>query len=200
MHVDFHQQLARGAAHYQAGRFHEAHEAWEEAWRVEPRGPRRALLHGLVQVAAGLLKARQGRLQGAATLLTRALGHLWPLRAGLEGVALGPLVEAVEAAVRGLQAGTPPPAAPPLEVAFPEGLASAPPPGAAGPRPAWVPLSVSHPTRCPYCGERVALEVEGVGAPDEQYVEDCPVCCRPWAVRVRREADGVDVQVGRADG
>ena len=36
--------------------------------------------------------------------------------------------------------------------------------------------------RCPYCRERVELYVD----PDTSgsYVEDCSVCCRPWAVHV----------------
>lgn len=39
--------------------------------------------------------------------------------------------------------------------------------------------------RCPYCHERVELYVD----PDTagQYVEDCSVCCRPWAVHVFAE-------------
>jgi len=39
--------------------------------------------------------------------------------------------------------------------------------------------------RCPYCRERVELVVD----PDTvgQYVEDCAVCCRPWAVSVSEE-------------
>ena len=41
---------------------------------------------------------------------------------------------------------------------------------------------------CPYCGEPVVLEVEA----DLQgsMVQDCDVCCRPWAVKVTRDGDG----------
>lgn len=46
-----------------------------------------------------------------------------------------------------------------------------------------------HAVRCPYCGERVALLVDdSAGAQD--YVEDCPVCCRPIAVAVGEGAEG----------
>lgn len=44
-------------------------------------------------------------------------------------------------------------------------------------------------TRCPYCGEPIELFVDdSVG--DQQYVEDCQVCCRPIVVTVAMDADG----------
>lgn len=36
------------------------------------------------------------------------------------------------------------------------------------------------PVRCPYCGERIFMEVdetEGDSVPE--FIEDCEVCCRP---------------------
>lgn len=44
---------------------------------------------------------------------------------------------------------------------------------------------------CPHCGEPVELQLdpESVGT----WVEDCPVCCRPWQVTVRRDRDLVTV-------
>lgn len=42
------------------------------------------------------------------------------------------------------------------------------------------PLSSS----CPYCGEAVDLVIEEGGGSPQSYVEDCPVCCRPWQVEV----------------
>lgn len=38
---------------------------------------------------------------------------------------------------------------------------------------------------CPYCGERVAISIDPGGGAVQEYVEDCPVCCRPWQVQVR---------------
>jgi len=43
---------------------------------------------------------------------------------------------------------------------------------------------------CPYCGEPVELLVDPGGAPTQEYVEDCEVCCRPWQVTVRIQPDG----------
>lgn len=37
---------------------------------------------------------------------------------------------------------------------------------------------------CPYCGERVELLVDPGGTIHQEYIEDCPVCCRPWRVLV----------------
>ncbi len=42
------------------------------------------------------------------------------------------------------------------------------------------PLSLS----CPYCGEVVHLVIDEGGGSPQSYVEDCPVCCRPWQVDV----------------
>lgn len=41
---------------------------------------------------------------------------------------------------------------------------------------------------CPYCGERIALEVDA-SVPQQEYVEDCPVCCRPIRLSVRVDPD-----------
>ena len=67
--------LRRGAALYQAGRYWEAHEVWEDRWRVAAGGERH-LLQGLIQVAAAALQARAGKWQGATRLAARAEAHL----------------------------------------------------------------------------------------------------------------------------
>lgn len=43
---------------------------------------------------------------------------------------------------------------------------------------------------CPYCGEPSAVAVDPGGGAQQRYVEDCPVCCRPWRVTVRYQPDG----------
>ena len=45
-------------------------------------------------------------------------------------------------------------------------------------------------SQCPYCGETVELLIDAGGGPNQEYVEDCPVCCRPWQVEARQDADG----------
>jgi hypothetical protein len=50
---------------------------------------------------------------------------------------------------------------------------------------------------CPYCHESqlLVLDPDSVG----ELVHDCDVCCRPWRVRVARDANGeLEVDVDRA--
>ena len=61
------------------------------------------------------------------------------------------------------------------------------------------PFADEQSLRGPDCGEPVEVEVDPVGAPAETYVEDCPVCCRPWVVHVSREGEDVPVYLGRED-
>lgn len=42
--------------------------------------------------------------------------------------------------------------------------------------------------RCPYCGERISVLVDH-SEPDQDYIEDCEVCCRPISIMVRVEDD-----------
>lgn len=43
--------------------------------------------------------------------------------------------------------------------------------------------------QCPFCGERFEAVVDASGG-DADYVEDCPVCCRPIRLRLQAGADG----------
>ncbi len=43
---------------------------------------------------------------------------------------------------------------------------------------------------CPYCGEKVEIVLDPAGGADQDYVEDCEVCCRPWHVTVRYDETG----------
>ena len=43
---------------------------------------------------------------------------------------------------------------------------------------------------CPYCGEPSEIAVDPGGGSLQNYVEDCPVCCRPWQVTVHFSFDG----------
>ncbi len=44
---------------------------------------------------------------------------------------------------------------------------------------------------CPYCGEPTEVAIDPGGGSQQEYVEDCAVCCRPWRVLVSYGADGV---------
>jgi len=43
---------------------------------------------------------------------------------------------------------------------------------------------------CPACGEHVVIPIDPSAGDDQDYVEDCPVCCRPNRIRVEIDRDG----------
>lgn len=43
---------------------------------------------------------------------------------------------------------------------------------------------------CPYCGEMIEIALDAGSGARQDYVEDCEVCCQPWQVSVRYQADG----------
>ena len=42
---------------------------------------------------------------------------------------------------------------------------------------------------CPYCGESFETQIDVAGS-QQDYVEDCTICCRPIAIHVERDEDG----------
>ena len=42
---------------------------------------------------------------------------------------------------------------------------------------------------CPYCGEEVETTVDLSGG-DQEYIEDCQVCCRPITFHITADATG----------
>ncbi len=61
------------------------------------------------------------------------------------------------------------------------------------------PFAEAATQQCPYCGEQVEVAADPIGVASESYIEDCPVCCRPWTVQVSRDEEGYAVQLGRDD-
>jgi hypothetical protein len=37
---------------------------------------------------------------------------------------------------------------------------------------------------CPTCGERIVIPLDRSAGEEQEYVEDCPVCCNPNVIRV----------------
>jgi hypothetical protein len=53
---------------------------------------------------------------------------------------------------------------------------------------------------CPYCGESNEVSLDPGSGNDQEYVEDCQVCCRPWLMHVKYNRDGVaEIEVIRSD-
>jgi len=50
---------------------------------------------------------------------------------------------------------------------------------------------------CDACGEEIVVPVDLSAGENQEYVEDCPVCCRPNVIQVEID-EGGDVRV-RAD-
>jgi len=42
---------------------------------------------------------------------------------------------------------------------------------------------------CPFCGERFEALVDASGGAAD-YIEDCPVCCRPMVIHVAVDEEG----------
>jgi hypothetical protein len=73
---------ARGVAHFDHGRYFEAHEPWETIWRSRNPEPR-DLYQGLVQVAAGFHHwFAHGRAGAAIRLLERGARRLEAIESG----------------------------------------------------------------------------------------------------------------------
>jgi hypothetical protein len=49
---------------------------------------------------------------------------------------------------------------------------------------------LSGEVHCPYCGEAVEITLDPGSGANQQYIEDCQVCCRPWVVSVSYDEDG----------
>jgi len=50
-------------------------------------------------------------------------------------------------------------------------------------------LSQESTLNCPYCGETISILVDE-SVEEQQYIEDCEVCCRPMDIRVNAPANG----------
>lgn len=46
---------------------------------------------------------------------------------------------------------------------------------------------------CPSCGEEIVIPVDLSAGEEQQYVEDCPVCCCPNVLQVYVDGDSASV-------
>ena len=75
--------FVRGARLFDRGAFFDAHEAWEDQWRIETDETARRFFQGLIQVAAALHKLLvMGSPEAASRVLARALTKLDACPAG----------------------------------------------------------------------------------------------------------------------
>src|SRR5580704_13557603 len=81
---------------FNAGKFFECHEAWEEVWK-RSTGDEKLFYQGIIQAAVAILHAQRGNLPGAASLYGKASAKLDHLPAEHMGIALGELRDALKA-------------------------------------------------------------------------------------------------------
>ncbi|MHB9287007.1 DUF309 domain-containing protein [Halobacteriales archaeon Cl-PHB] len=82
--------LRAGVAIYNAGRYHAAHDAWEDHWLdLESGTADERFLHGLIQFTAAVHHARNGNWSGATGLADSGGGYLEGLDADYRGVNVG---------------------------------------------------------------------------------------------------------------
>ncbi|MFC7075262.1 DUF309 domain-containing protein [Haloarcula halophila] len=83
--------LRAGIAVYNAGRYHAAHDAWEDRWLALPAGEDERYLHGLIQFTAVVHHGRTENWSGAGGLAESAGEYLAELPAVYRGVDLEPV-------------------------------------------------------------------------------------------------------------
>lgn len=52
---------------------------------------------------------------------------------------------------------------------------------------------------CDACGEEIVIPIDLAAGSEQEYVEDCPVCCRPNVVHVEIDDDGAARAWGEAE-
>jgi uncharacterized protein len=70
-----HAGFQRGLELFNARKYFDAHEAWEDVWRAAPAEEKR-FLQGLIQIAVALHHHGRGNMAGARSLLARAQRNL----------------------------------------------------------------------------------------------------------------------------
>jgi uncharacterized protein len=95
----------RGLAAIRAGRYFEAHEELEDAWRAAP-AEERDFFQGLVHVAVAWYQAGRGRPVATGRQLEKATRRLAPFAPEHRGVDVSGVLAQVEAAQKRVAAGS----------------------------------------------------------------------------------------------
>ena len=83
-------RFEQGRQAFNAGRYFEAHELWEELW-TPMRGPERRRLQGLIHFAVGLYHWGRGNRVGATRQLRKGLDKTADCPADWRGLRLEPV-------------------------------------------------------------------------------------------------------------
>ena len=52
---------------------------------------------------------------------------------------------------------------------------------------------------CDSCGEEIVIPIDWSAGTEQEYVEDCPVCCHPNLIRVEIDESGHVVVYGESE-
>jgi predicted metal-dependent hydrolase len=85
-------KFREGREHFNAKRFFQAHEVWEEIW-LEIAEPEKTTLQGIIQIAAGFHHYCGANRDGACSLLTAGLVKLLRAPESYRGISLKNLRE-----------------------------------------------------------------------------------------------------------
>jgi len=82
MKIEEQEALAKGINLFNRQRYFEAHEEWEEEWRLMPEGDDRTFFQGLILAAGAFYHYARRESAGAAELLEKSIAQL---KKGIEG-------------------------------------------------------------------------------------------------------------------
>jgi predicted metal-dependent hydrolase len=68
--------LEDGIILFNSGQYYEAHEIWEDLWRLTPAGPLKACYQGLIQAAVGMYHLSNLNEVGGASQLHKSIRNL----------------------------------------------------------------------------------------------------------------------------
>ncbi len=93
------QKFTKGIALFNAERFWEAHEVWEEIWQNHPEDGR-VFIQALIQLAAGYHQLRRKIYRGFVTHLSRAQEKLNLFPPDFLGINVAALLEVIQASLQ----------------------------------------------------------------------------------------------------
>jgi predicted metal-dependent hydrolase len=102
--VERQRKFEEGLAHFNAKKFFEAHEFWEEIWLVESE-PEKTFLQGLIQVTAAFHHRQRGNPEGLELLLAAGIVKLLRFPEDHRGLAIGELRENAKRWARAIGVG-----------------------------------------------------------------------------------------------
>ena len=96
--------LVEGLRCYRSREFFAAHEHWESVW-LATKGPEKAFLQALIQLAAAFHHIQRGNPRGGASLLRSALQRLEPHPPLFAGIVVSSLREEIREWLQELETG-----------------------------------------------------------------------------------------------